>query len=87
MGEQDKEDPRGAERWTRPKLVEAVAREVGAREHVVFGGCVSEESGGFMRKNMAKSTPAELRDRRDWDEIRAWAQRIAAELGGGEPRS
>jgi hypothetical protein len=29
---------------------------------------------------MVKNTPAEFRDRRDWDEIRAWAISIATEL-------
>jgi len=30
---------------------------------------------------MATSIPPEYRDRRDWDEIRAWAKRVAAGLG------
>ena len=34
-----------------------------------------------MAKAMAESTPEEYRDRRDWDEIRAWAGGIAADLG------
>jgi hypothetical protein len=29
---------------------------------------------------MVQNTPAEYRDRRDWDEIRVWATSIAAEL-------
>jgi hypothetical protein len=28
---------------------------------------------------MVENCPPEFRDRRDWDEIRAWAERIAAE--------
>jgi hypothetical protein len=34
-----------------------------------------------MRKRMARSMPAELRDRRDWRLIEAWARSIAAALG------
>jgi hypothetical protein len=29
---------------------------------------------------MVESTPYEWRDRRNWDEIRAWTTRVAAEL-------
>ena len=56
------------------------AAELGAHEHTVFGGRVDED-GGFTRKNMARNTPPELRDRRDWDDIRAWARQIAATVG------
>jgi hypothetical protein len=31
---------------------------------------------------MVNNIPPEYRDRRDWDEIGAWAARVAAELGG-----
>jgi hypothetical protein len=30
---------------------------------------------------MAQNMPPEYRDRRDWDEIREWAEGIAAALG------
>jgi hypothetical protein len=30
---------------------------------------------------MVSNTPVEYRDRRDWDEIRAWAKQVALELG------
>jgi menaquinone-dependent protoporphyrinogen oxidase len=46
----------------------------------VFGGRVSEDAGGFLRKNMAKNTPPEFRDRRDCTAIEAWAKRIADSL-------
>ena len=82
VGEQDDEDEEKAERRARPKLVEDFVLEVGAREHVMFGGCVSPDEGGLIRKRIAKKTPPELRDRRDWDEIGGWAERIAAELKG-----
>lgn len=62
-----------------PKLAEKV-EEMGGRAHVVFGGCVPAEPKGFMERAMADGVPKEYRDRRDWDEIRGWAQQIAAEL-------
>jgi menaquinone-dependent protoporphyrinogen oxidase len=43
---------------------------------VVFGGSVPADPHGFMRM-MANNTPPEYQDRRDWDEIRAWAQGVA----------
>jgi menaquinone-dependent protoporphyrinogen oxidase len=64
-------------RWVRPTKVQRLAEEIGAHDHAVFGGRVAEE-GGFMRRNMAKGTPAEFRDSRDWDEIEAWAKNIVS---------
>ena len=65
--------------WTEPHATIAAAEGLGARDHVVFGGSLSPEAHGMARA-MAKNTPPEYRDRRDWDEIRAWAQGIAATL-------
>lgn len=62
-----------------PKLTEKV-EELGGREHVVFGGRVPLEPRGMMEKAMAEGIPEQFRDRRDWDEIRAWAQQIAHQL-------
>lgn len=76
VGEQA--DDAAAQRWTRPKRVERLATEIGARDHVVFGGRVSDDAGGFMRRTMARNTPPELRDRRDWAAIETWAQNVAA---------
>ena len=58
--------------WSEPRRTIAKAVALGAREHKVFGGVAQ----GAMAKNL----PEEYRDRRDWNEIRAWAQSIAAEL-------
>ncbi len=68
--------------WQEPKRTIAKAEKLGVRGHVVFGGRISPES-GRMAKSMAENTPEEYRDRRDWDEIRAWAGKIAAELAAG----
>ena len=78
---EDKGDPEQLERWTKPPRVEEIAADLGVHEHVVFGGMVAEDA-GFIRKKMARKIPPELRDRRDWDAIDAWAQSIAAGLSG-----
>jgi menaquinone-dependent protoporphyrinogen oxidase len=62
-----------------PKLVEKVG-EMGGRDHAVFGGCLPAEPKGMMERAMVEGVPKEYRDRRDWDEIRAWAATIAHEL-------
>ncbi|MBK9178748.1 MAG: flavodoxin [Acidimicrobiales bacterium] len=83
VGEDDEDaDVDETERWTKPKKVQQLAAEIGARDHVVFGGRVDEER-GFIRKRMARNMPEATRDRRDWDEIAAWAAGIAAVLASG----
>jgi hypothetical protein len=69
------------ERWTRPPRVQQIAADLGVQEHVVFGGMLADDA-GFIRKKMARRIPPELRDRRDWGAIEAWAQSIAATLSG-----
>ena len=61
-----------------PGWVVQRAEELGAREHVVFGGRVPQDPSNFVERAMLKSTPEEFQDLRDWDEIRAWARKIAA---------
>jgi menaquinone-dependent protoporphyrinogen oxidase len=53
--------------------------------HVVFGGRMPLDPSGPMEHAMVKNSPPEYRDRRDWDEIRAWAAGIASELGAAVP--
>jgi menaquinone-dependent protoporphyrinogen oxidase len=65
--------------WEEPAGVVKTVEELGAREHVVFGGRVPTD-GGPMARAMAKGTPPESADRRDWDEIGAWAAGIAGAL-------
>jgi menaquinone-dependent protoporphyrinogen oxidase len=67
-----------------PRIVEKVER-LGAREHVVFGGRVPTEPHGPAQRAMVENTPPEYRDRRNWDEIRAWAARVASELHATVP--
>ncbi len=75
------EEQEGAEKWLEPRRVIERAEELGVREHVVFGGSVSKDPHGFVERSMARNTPEEFQDRRDWEQIRAWARSIAAELG------
>ena len=76
---ENKGDPEQLEKWTKPRRVQELAMSIGVREHVVFGGMVAEDA-GFVRKKMARNIPPELRDLRDWQQIEAWAQSIAAAL-------
>jgi menaquinone-dependent protoporphyrinogen oxidase len=69
--------------WEEPPGVMKTAEELGVREHVVFGGRVPQD-GGLMAKAMAKNTPPESADRRDWEQIGAWAAAIAAQLRAGD---
>ena len=79
VGEEPDEDPG---KWVRPARVQALAEQLGARDHAGFGGQVADD-GGFMRRRMARDLPAELRDRRDWDAIERWARDVAAAVAGG----
>lgn len=73
-------DDAKAAQWLEPPKIVAEAERLGVREHVVFGGRVPAEPHNFMERAMAKDTPAEFADRRDWDEIAGWAAAIARQL-------
>lgn len=76
VGDPEKDNPE----WNEPPgLVEKI-EEMGARGHVVFGGCLPAEPQGWMERALVEGTPREYRDRRDWAEIRAWAEEIAEAL-------
>ncbi|MBS1870216.1 MAG: flavodoxin [Actinobacteria bacterium] len=66
--------------WTEPRHTMRKAEQLGAREHVVFGGRVPAEPHGRIEQSMVENTPEQWRDRRDWDAISAWARGIAAQL-------
>jgi menaquinone-dependent protoporphyrinogen oxidase len=66
--------------WTEPGHTIKKLDKLGAREHVVFGGSMPAEPSGAVERSMVDGTPPEWRDRRDWDEIRAWARHVGAEL-------
>ena len=65
--------------WSEPPKIVDEVEHLGAKDHVVFGGRLPVELSSFIEKAMVKNTPPEQRDLRDWDEIRSWAARIAAE--------
>jgi menaquinone-dependent protoporphyrinogen oxidase len=75
-GDPSKDNPS----WTEPRHTMAKVEEMGAREHVVFGGSMPREPHGRIEQSMVDNTPEEWRDRRDWDAIRAWARGIAGRL-------
>ncbi len=68
-------------KWLEPHHVLGLAESVGLRGHVVFAGKIPEDPHGFIEKAMARNTPEEFRDSRDWDQIRKWGAEIATELG------
>lgn len=66
-------------RWLEPPKIIALAEQLGAQGHVVFGGRVPAQPRGALEQSMVRNTPEQFRDRRDWNEIRHWAERITAE--------
>jgi menaquinone-dependent protoporphyrinogen oxidase len=66
--------------WVEPPRTIEKAEQLGARGHVVFGGRMPTEPHGPAQRAMVKNTPPEYRDRRDWEQIRAWAASTASEL-------
>lgn len=71
--------------WLEPPKIVKKVEELGARDHVVFGGRLPAEPHGPMEKAMVTGVPIEFRDRRDWDQIHTWATGIASGLGAGAP--
>lgn len=72
------EEPDSA--WSEPADVVRTIEKLGARDHVVFGGRLPLLPKNFIERSIARSTPSETSDLRDWEEIRRWAAQIAAEL-------
>jgi menaquinone-dependent protoporphyrinogen oxidase len=70
-----------------PPVAERLAAQLGAREHVMFGGRVPTDPGNFVERAMLRSTPPERRDARDWPAIEAWARAVASQVAVGEHAS
>jgi menaquinone-dependent protoporphyrinogen oxidase len=68
-----------------PPVAERLARELGARENVMFGGRVPADPGNFVERAMLKSTPPERRDARDWPAIEEWARGVASHIAAPDP--
>lgn len=66
--------------WAEPPKVMKEVEELGARDHVVFGGRLPTEPRGPIERSMVKNTPPEQRDLRDWAEISAWAAAVCSGL-------
>ena len=64
--------------------VRALARQIGARSHVTFGGRLPADAKGFPARAMARTHAG---DWRDPERIRAWAAEVAAapQAAGGGP--
>ena len=60
-----------------PPIATKLVEQLGAREHVMFGGRVPTDPGNFVERAMLKNTPAERRDARDWAAIEAWGRSVA----------
>lgn len=75
----DPDEPEKPE-WAEPPKIVKTVEGLGARDHVVFGGRLPTEPHGPIEKAMVSGIPAEFHDRRDWDQIRSWAEEIASEL-------
>ena len=62
-----------------------LARAIGARERVTFGGrLMPEDAGMFMRRLMDSGKAGSYGDFRNFDRIRGWAREIGAELQGAK---
>jgi menaquinone-dependent protoporphyrinogen oxidase len=66
--------------WLEPPRILEKVEQLGARGHVVFGGRMPVNPRGPAQRAMVENCPPEYRDRRDWQEIRAWGADIASEL-------
>jgi menaquinone-dependent protoporphyrinogen oxidase len=76
----DPANDEGASGWLEPQKIVDTVERLRVRDHVVFGGRVPSDSRFPPHRDMVENTPPEYRDRRDWDEIRAWAASIAEQL-------
>jgi menaquinone-dependent protoporphyrinogen oxidase len=66
-----------------PDGIEDAIAATGARGHDVFAGKLDFSKLKRVERLMVKAFRAPEGDFRDWDEIRAWARSVAADLPGG----
>lgn len=68
------------------KAAAKLAQEIGARQHVVFGGQFGpEDVGGFTGRMIAMGDKNVYGDFRNFDRIRAWARAIGEGLARSQP--
>lgn len=65
---------------THPPELESYAQELGALGYRSFAGRLDNEELGLKERLIVKAVHAETGDFREWEEIRAWAEAIAARL-------
>ena len=63
------------------RQIEELRETLNPRDHRIFFGALDKEKLGFGERMIAKAVKAPDGDFRDWDQIEAWAEGIAAELG------
>lgn len=63
-----------------PPEPRALANQLGAREHRSFAGRLDPSQLGFMERTITKALKAPEGDYRDLEDIRRWADSIAAQL-------
>jgi menaquinone-dependent protoporphyrinogen oxidase len=63
-----------------PRFAKRLAAQLGAREHVMFGGRLPLEPGNFVERAMLKRTAPERRDARDWRAIDSWARDVVEQV-------
>lgn len=66
-----------------PADAAAMIEATGTREHVVFAGSLDKHRLGIAERAMVAAVKAPEGDYRPWDEVEAWAVRIAEELTAG----
>jgi menaquinone-dependent protoporphyrinogen oxidase len=64
------------------KQLDELIRLSGCREHRILGGKLDRHHLGFGERMAVRLVKAPEGDFRDWDEVRAWAEEIAAALTG-----
>ncbi len=68
------------------KAAAELARNLGARGHVTFGGkLMSADAGRITQRMMESGEAGRYGDFRNFDRIRVWARGVAAELQGALP--
>jgi len=63
-----------------PFSVDSVSKATDAIEHVVFGGAIDREKLGFGERAVVVALRVPDGDFRNWEDIRSWAQGIAAHM-------
>ena len=70
-----------------PRQLEEIESIVGPVEHRLFFGALDRTKLGFAERMIVKAVKAPDGDFRDWEEIRAWADAIASDLGAAREGS